>query len=112
MIVFLLAFTLVNCEKEELLTKEMLMELEMEIRIDKFKLSKERRCREEALEIAITQVDSVIFELSRQLRLDTIYKPDRPDRPFPPKVKETQIDSVLQPDFDSITPLEIKIDSI
>jgi hypothetical protein len=69
---------------------------EINRRVEEYRITRIKKCKEKILEAADLRADSIIIARSRELKIlqDSISRPFAPDRPTPPKLLEP-LDSSL-----------------
>ncbi len=60
----------------------------VEIKIEEYTKRQEKRCRERAVEEAVTRVDSMVRAGALESRIDPVVKPPRPGKPGKPAIKQ------------------------
>ncbi|NRB62224.1 MAG: hypothetical protein HRU40_04190 [Saprospiraceae bacterium] len=97
----LLFFGLSACLKDKEFSQEevnALMQKQMEMRVERFRSTRAKRCTQELLAAAILQADSMMLIMSRD-EIDDPGRPDRPDRPDQRQVSDSLIVAPLfEPD--------------
>ena len=86
------------CNKNEDFTKEELIAQEVAKRMKNFRKSKIRQCKEESLEIAIHQTDSILKLNAVRYRVDSLKRPPLPNKPNV-KIKPPPRDSIINKPF-------------
>ena len=72
---------LFSCEKQEIPSREDLIELELSSRIEKFTIKRQKRCDDDLMEEVEYEVDSMMYYLVSKMTGQDSKAPDRPNRP-------------------------------
>lgn len=83
----LLLFTAQKGHKEDL-TREEIIERGVRIKVEEFRATQIRRCRERAIQAAESKVDSMIRAMARDNQIDPKIKPPKTIKPVKPEVRE------------------------
>lgn len=86
-IVVLLSMFLLGFQQEGRMTQGEIIAKGVEIKLQDFKSRQLGICRDKAVKLAITRVDSLIRVRAREQSVDTIVKPPKPERPEKPEIK-------------------------
>ena len=82
LILILLAIAfLFSCEKQELPSRDELIDLELSSRIEKFTVKRKKLCEDKLMEEVEYEVDSMMYYLVSRMTGQDSKAPDRPDRP-------------------------------
>ena len=84
------------------------MQKQMEMRVERFRSTRANRCRQQLLEEAIIQADSMMLIISRAATDD----PGRPDRPDRPDQREVSDSLMVAPLFELDTFLNKPADTL
>ena len=88
------SFSFQKKKEEPILTKKERMELILEERLTKYRLSFIDNCRQDALEDAMAHVDSIIRTPGLIFKHDSIVPPRPPSKPSKPNIGEGQFKEV------------------
>lgn len=72
----------------EALTREEIIERGVHIKVEEFRDTQIRKCRERAIKAAEAQVDSMIRAMARDEQIDPVVKPPKTIKPDKPEVRE------------------------
>ena len=86
---------LIACKKK--ITQEELIEAAIEIKLSNWREEQIQACRDNAMLKAEEYVDSLLVAISLESKLDTIPKPEKPDRPAKPPFKPKPDSVVVDP---------------
>ena len=86
---------LIACKQR--ITQEELIDAAIEIKLSKWREEQLQACKEKAMLRAEEYVDSLLVAISLETKLDTIPKPEKPDRPAKPPFKPKPDSVVVDP---------------